>query len=197
TLTIVGGTQLVESVTLQGKAAVAVNGDSLVFPLPSTISNGPLAVAGGTVTANASLGVNTFNLSSGAFNGSGNLTVTNAFSHTGGVFNTTGAVSITQATGNLTLTQPLSAGALTINVPAGGLTVQDALVSSTGAMSIAVSNALNVTAVAAPTELRAGGLQTISANGITVQGAASGSDLSAKISSAAARASWSAPAESR
>src|SRR5262249_33286931 len=128
--------------------------------------------------------VNTFNLSSGAFNGSGNLTVTNAFNHTGGVFNITGAVSITQATGNLTLTQPLSAGALTINVPAGGLTVQDALVSSTGAMNVTVLNNLNVTAVAAATELHADGPQTIVANGILVQAAGSGTNLAAKSSSA-------------
>ncbi len=103
---------------MQGNDIFAVNGGSFTFTNASTINNGTLSIAGATVTANASLGVSTLNLSSGTLNGSGSVTVTNAYNRTGGTFSIGGNASLTQAAGNLTLANPITATGLTLN--AGG-----------------------------------------------------------------------------
>src|SRR6185369_1152770 len=50
----------------------------------------------GTLTLNSNAITSSLNLTGGALNGSGALTVTNSFTHTAGTFSKTGNVSITQ-----------------------------------------------------------------------------------------------------
>ena len=65
TVSIPSGAQVANSIVVQGNDIFAVNGGSLTFTAPSTINNGTLSIAGGTLTANGTLTAKTLNFSSG------------------------------------------------------------------------------------------------------------------------------------
>ncbi len=163
---------------------IVTAGGSLTIVNPSTITTS-LIVNGGTLTANGGLTVNALNLSAGALNGTGNLVVGSSFIQTGGAIGTSfGLIDFTQAAGNLSIGNALSAGTLNLTASAGNIDILDTTVTATGAMTVNASGNLNVTASAASATLQAGGMQTIAANGINLQAASSGSTRFATIHSA-------------
>lgn len=184
TISILSGSHTPKAFQFFGDDIFSVSGGSLTFANASSISNGIFSIGGGTVNANAALTAKTLNLTGGALNGTGSLTVTNSFSQTGGTIGSNfSLIDITQAAGNLAISNSLWAGAIKLNASAGNIDVQDAAVTSTGTMDITASNNLNLTAVNGPAILESTGMQTINANGIFVQGASSGSNRFASIRS--------------
>ncbi|MFN0163295.1 MAG: filamentous hemagglutinin N-terminal domain-containing protein [Burkholderiales bacterium] len=81
--------------------------------------------AGGTTTlaAGQTLTVPTLSQSGGSMGGSGNLTVTNSYSRTGGTLaGTLANISITQSTGNLAAPSFAATSSVTLAAPAGAIT---------------------------------------------------------------------------
>ena len=113
TVSIPSGAQVAKSIVVQGNDIFAVNGGSFTFTNASTINNGALNVAGGTLTANGSLTTKTLNLSSGLLNGTGVVTVNNVMNWSGGTVSTGGAGS-TNIAGGATL-NVTGAGAMTVS----------------------------------------------------------------------------------
>ena len=181
TISILGGAHTPKAFQFFGDDIFSVSGGSLTFTNASSISNGVFSIGGGTVNANAALTANTLNITGGGLFGTGGVTVTNSFIHTGGVFNTSGNVSITQLAGNLALTQSMFTGSLALTASAGNISITNASVNATGTLDVTAADNLDVIATTGPAMLQSSGLQTIAANGITVQGGAAGSDNGAMI----------------
>ena len=135
-------------ITLSGEGA------SLTMANASTINNTLMINAGGTVNANGGLTVKALNLSDGALNGLGNLIVSNSFSHTGGTIGTGfGLIDITQTTGNLTIANSLSTGAIRLQTndgqitqTGGGLSANSLAVRSGGNVALNGPNMINTLA---------------------------------------------------
>ncbi len=155
----------------------------------------------GTVTLRPSTLSRNINIESGSTAGVLSLTPTELATVT-----TTGTLEIgrSDGTGTLTVSTPIvaanvNAGTLRLfdkdiafnagvavngNLVLGAtnnIVVQDATVDAGGAMDVIAGNNLSVTAVNVATALQSTGAQTINANGITIQGAASGQDLTAQL----------------
>ena len=174
------GSHTPKSFSFLGDETFSIDGGSLSFANASALLNGTFKLNGGNVTANGSLTTKTLDLTGGLLNGSGSLTVTNAFTQSGGTIGSSGNLSITQAAGNLIFANAINAAAITLNANAGNIVVQDAMVGASGTLNATASGNLNVIATTAPTQLQSGGLQTINANGIHVQGGA-GTGLTATL----------------
>ena len=118
-------------------ATVDINPAAIYSAATTTIGSGALNVNGTATTA-------TLNLAGGTLGGTGSLAVTSAYSDTGGSINLGGALSITQATGNLVLGIPITAGTLSLSALTGAI-------SQTGALT--VSGTANISAGNAPITL--------------------------------------------
>ncbi len=95
--------------------------------------------------------------------GGADVNVTKSFIHTAGELSTTGNVSITQAVGDLTLAQPLTAGSLQISAPLGSLTVGGAL-NSTGDTTLVAGGAITGAGLIAGNQVTLSGAMGIGVN---------------------------------
>jgi filamentous hemagglutinin family protein len=93
-----------------------VNGGVMTVNVPVS-GTGTATVQNGTMNLNAATSVQTMSLTGGTLGGSGDVSVTNSFTQTGGVINKTGSLSINQASGNLVL-ENIAAGSLTATATA-------------------------------------------------------------------------------
>ena len=127
-----------------GKISVAPGVSANINAPAGTI--GQLDVGGTVAAQSGTLAVSSYSQTTGgsSFGGSGGLQITNAFSHTAGTFAPTGSVSITQATGNLNFTDPLSVTSLALTASSGLLT-SAAAVTSSGDVTL-TADSINVTA---------------------------------------------------
>jgi filamentous hemagglutinin family protein len=79
-------------------------------------------LSGGIATINSSFSVGNLNVGGGALTGTGGLSVSNAYSSTGGSINLGGAVSITQATGDLVVNNAITGNGVSLAATAGSVT---------------------------------------------------------------------------
>ena len=149
-------------------------------------SAGCFTLTGNPATANLNVGdlvgalgitsVTVSTYSSGA--GNGDINVNAPINYNSGNALTLSAVRDINVIGNSIANS--GSGALNLNANRN-ISVQNAQVSTAGAMNVTATNNLSVIASTAATSLSSVGDQTILARGIAVQGAASGTNLSAEI----------------
>ncbi len=149
-------------------------------------SAGCFTLTGNPATANLNVGnlvgalgitsVTVSTYSSGA--GNGDINVNAPINYNSGNALTLSAVRDINVIGNNIANS--GTGALNLNANRN-ISVQNAQVSTAGAMNVTATNNLSVIASTAATSLSSVGDQTILARGIAVQGAASGTNLSAEI----------------
>ncbi len=131
--------------SLLSDSGIILSGAGAVLTLsnPSTV-NATLSINGGTLNANGGITIANLNLASGTLNGLGNLVIGNSYIHTGGSIATTfDLIDITQAAGNLTLNNPLSATSVYLTAPNGNITEGGANTINT--LYLAVASGGNVT----------------------------------------------------
>ncbi|MDB5808717.1 MAG: hypothetical protein JWN94_839 [Betaproteobacteria bacterium] len=176
-----GGTSLISGIGFANTGVVNAANGTLQFNNAVT-GTGAFNVSS-VLQFNAAATTGTLNLSSGNVTGSGDITVTSVFLQSGGTINTSGNLSLTQASGTLSIANGISAAGVTLNASAGDINVQDATVAGTGAMNVTASGNLNVTANTLSTSLNSTGLQSITAKSIAVT--ANGSSNAAVTSTGA------------
>ena len=128
---------------------------------------------GGAVSAGAGLTVKNFGITSNRLTGAGGLTVTNGYSSAGGAINLGGAVSITQAAGNLAINNPISAGTLTLASGANDVLITDAIVSS-GSLTNVTGRDLKMLSIAGPATLQGASMNVNMTRDVIVTGSNSG-----------------------
>ncbi len=148
TITATAGSGIVNfsstaEVTLGGPlAANVVNVSGGTANFNGGLSVPDFSLSGGTASIGAAASIESMTVSGGTFSGSGDLTVSSSFTQSGGSVNMTGEVSITQASGNLTL-RAMSAGAITASALEGSLTVGGSVIAS-DAVALDAATAVNV-----------------------------------------------------
>jgi uncharacterized protein with beta-barrel porin domain len=85
----------------------------------NTLQLANLDQSGGTFNGTGNVSVSNFTQSGGAMSNTGNFTATNSFSQSAGTVNTGGNVSITQASGSVTLGNITSGGTLGVTAVTG------------------------------------------------------------------------------
>ena len=108
---------------------------------------GQLTVNGAVNVLSGNLGVTNYLQTSVAstFGGAGGVNISSGFSHTGGIFNPAGAVSINQASGDLIFGDTLIAASIALSASAGALKVNSPLTTA-GAMTLNAATGLTVNA---------------------------------------------------
>ena len=149
TILLGGGAYTVKSFTFMGDDNLHIDASgSLSFAQASSIVNARLAVLG-TLSGTGPLTVKQLEMIGGMLNTTGALNVSHSFTQTGGVFQPTGAVSINQASGALTLANPLNVQSLTLSAPTGDLTVNQVV--SAGTVDLRAGGTISQTGdIAAP-----------------------------------------------
>src|SRR6185436_11914761 len=90
------------SFTFLGDETLAVSGGAFSFTNPSSITNGTLNIAGGTMLANAPLAAKNVYLSAGTLGGTGNMTIAN-LAWSGGTLTDAGPTPITTVNNTLAI----------------------------------------------------------------------------------------------
>ncbi|MBL8377197.1 MAG: filamentous hemagglutinin N-terminal domain-containing protein [Burkholderiales bacterium] len=107
--------------TTMNVAGVTVSGATATFN--SAINASSLTFSGGTTSINNAFGVGTLTQSGGTMNGTGDLTVTSSYSRSGGTLaGTLANINITQAAGNLAVSNFSATNSVTLAAPAGAIT---------------------------------------------------------------------------
>ena len=115
------------AVSIPAGVSVEMNGSSAATTLQSINSAGSVSVTGGNLTVSNSLNTAQYSQTGGSVTGAGSLTVTNSFSQSAGSIALAGPVSITHTSGPLAVGD-ISASAISLNAPGGGITQSGALV---------------------------------------------------------------------
>ena len=156
---------------------LTISGGSLSLSDAGTHSTlqGKLTVSNGEFTADGSLSLQNLTLSGGTLGGAGSITVGNGFNQSGGAssINRTGAVNITQTTGDLGFSA-LQVGALNLSAASGNLNLGaihagDAI-SATASGNITQNGDITSAATATAIVLAAGGGYSNTAGGLTAAG---------------------------
>jgi len=133
----------VQSVSIPSGSTVTFDPAAASTTLQSISSLGTVAVSGSSLAVTGSLTTANFNQTGGAVSGAGSLTVNNSFSQSAGTIAMGGAVSIRQATGNLTVGS-LSGASLTVEAVNGAVS-QSGLWATTGLLRVNATNGINLT----------------------------------------------------
>jgi len=192
TVTLIGGGSANNAGARIGGRGVYAGGTESATNLTLT-TTGDITLTGGAVTGAAigSSSTGTAQINDITINGGGNITLTAGAGSGVRIGASSGLVAggniSVDATGNLSLTGNATNQATVQtngNITLGAtdtITVQDSIVNAGGTLDITATNNLNVIASTAASNINSSGLQTISVGGITVQGAPSGTNLSAQI----------------
>ena len=136
------GNDTIGALTINGGNSLDVSGGSLTVSGAATVG-GSLAVSGGTLVLNGTSSVHTLGMTGGALNGTGNLTVTNAFNYGSGSVGLSGALDLTHA-GNLLLPAMNSLTSLLVNAT-GHVTLSGDIAASGAGNAIAIAAGLDFT----------------------------------------------------
>jgi hypothetical protein len=137
------------AVTIPSGSTVTYDPATANTTLNTLISSGALTLAGGAgsiLTVNSQLTTPQFAMTSGSLTGTGNLTVSNSYSQSGGTIALTGAAKadITQTSGNL-LVGSLAAPTVTLAAQAGAISQSAPIVASNLITQSATGTTLNDT----------------------------------------------------
>jgi hypothetical protein len=153
--------------------------------LNTLASQGALTLASGTLGIGQSLSTPSYAQTGGTLSGAGTFTANGSFSKTGGVFTPTGLVSITQSSGNLSLTNeaPITFG--TLLASAGDIDIDNTGGITTTALIKATSGHVHLTAHS-PITIGSGGIEADT--GVSLAAPTSGSSSTIAINGAVSTA---------
>ena len=144
------------NVTVTFDGSNTANGFLGYANLQTLASSGNLSLSSGTLTIAQSLSTVGYAQTGGTFTGAGSFTASSSFGKSGGVFTPTGVVSLTQAVGDLDLTDEQAITLGTLNASNGNLTVNNTG-GITTTLPISASGTISLTAHS-PITIGSGGL---------------------------------------